>query len=184
MRSRAASVAQGRVAKAAGDSFEAWVDAQHEGAQYLGVLVHVSHNQPSVRHVGGRVVYDKKSGTDYSGALADGRALAAEAKTTVYRLARSAVKPNQVEQLDAVARAGGAAFLLVEFRNGNSVTGGALRCAVPWLEVAWRRVRTAESIGPLDVRPEHVVRSGECYLKRGAQVPAGVGGRKRVFPRE
>lgn len=185
MRSRSASSAQGRAAKAAGAAFEAWVDGQHEGAKILGVLVHVSHNQPGVRHVGGRIIYTERSGTDYSGVLSDGRSLAVEAKSTAGRLMRSAIKKKQAEQLDLVAKAGGSAWLLVEFRDNEAVVGRVMvRYAAPWQLIRWKKLRSAESIGPDDMRPEWRILPGECYLKRGVQVPVGVGGRKHVFPRE
>ena len=179
MRPRSASSAQGRTAKAAGAAFEAWVDGQHEGAKILGVLAHVSHNQPGVRHVGGRIIYAERSGTDYSGVFSDGgRALAVEAKSTVGRLMRSSIKKKQAEQLDVVVKVGGSAWLLVEFR-GERVG----RFAIPWLSVPWRRLRSAESIGIEDMKVEWWVQPGECYLKRGVPMPVVGDGRKRVFPR-
>ena len=182
-----ASVAQGRAAKAAGAGFELWLDAQHDAAKALGVLVHIAHNQPGVKLVGGRLIYTERSGCDYTGLLtpetlfSHGRALAAEAKSTTKRLSRKVIKKKQVEQLDAVAKAGGVAMLLVEFRTGARRD----RFAVPWLEVPWRVLRTAASIGLEDMRPEWAIQPGECYLKRGVQVPAGTpGGRRRVFQRD
>ena len=174
------NVARGRAAKTAGDSFEAWVDAQHEMAKILGVLVHVAHNEPKARYVGGRLIYTARSGTDYSGVLADGKAYAAEAKSTKSRLMRSAINKKQVEQLDAVARAGGAAYLLVEFRHGTRMR----RYAAPWDRIEWKKLRTAESIGPEDLLAVWSIPPNECYLKRGVQAPVVSSGRKRVFHHE
>ncbi len=171
----------GRAAKAAGDAWEAFVEAQHEMAKYLKVLVHVAHNQPGTKFIHGRLTHAEKSGTDFTGLLADGRTLAAECKSTVGRLMRSEVKKLQVEQLDAVASVGGAAYLLVEFRIGDQ---GYVRFAIPWKAVPWMKLRSADSIGTEDMRPEWRFVAGECYLKPGVKVPAGVGGKRRVFPRE
>ena len=176
MRDRAANVASGRLAKFAGDFWEAFVEGQHAGAMAMGVLVHVQHNEPKAKYVGGRLMYVAKSGTDYTGLLFDGRALAVEAKTTKGRLSKKAVKKKQAEQLDAVVRVGGEAFLLVEFRDYMH------KFAIPWLLVPWKKLRSAESIGSGDMKEEWRISPGECYLKRGVPMPA-VGDRKRVFPR-
>lgn len=151
----------GRLAKAAGDSFEAWVDNQHQVAQQLGILVHIQHNQPQVRHVGGRLIYTARSGTDWTGLLADGRSLAVEAKSTRGRLARSTIKPKQAEQLDAVMKVGGLSYLMVEFRKGLHQN----RFAIPWRHVPWIRKRSAESIGIENVSEIWEVES-DCYLRR------------------
>ena len=175
------SRASGRAAKAAGDAWEAFVEAQHEAAKYLGVIVYVQHNEPGTKFVGGRLLHTKKSGTDFFGIMADGRAFATECKSTIGRLMRSDVQPKQVEQLDAVVKVGGEAWLLVEFRIGVE---GYIRCAIPWKVAPWTKLRSADSISPDEMDPEWYIRPGVCYLKRGVAVPVGVGGRKRIFARE
>ena len=66
----------------------------------------------------------------------------------------------------------------MEFRGGSIL----VRAAIPWIEVPWKKMRTAESIYIYDVRSEWRVIPGECYLKRGVAVPTV--GRQRRFPRE
>lgn len=168
----------GRAAKSAGAAAEAFWEAQHEMALYLGVLVHVQHNEPATKMVHGRLIYSKKSAADFTATLSDGRTFAAESKSVIKRLARSAIQPLQAKQLDAVSKAGGLAFLLVEFHPSGTIPS---RFAIPWLEVPWRRLRSAESIGVEDVL-KYAVRPNECYLRRGVPVAAGVVGRR--FPRE
>lgn len=188
MTKRAANVARGRVAKAAGDSFEAWIDVQHEGAKKLGVLKYVSHNQPQAKYLNGRLTYVAKSDCDYTGTMSDGKSFCAEGKSTKeakktkkLRLMRSAVKKKQAEQLDMVSDVSGVAYLLVEFRDGE---GRKWRYAIPWAEVPWKTLKTAQSIGLEDLNPRWRVAPGECYLKRGVPMPPSTGGRKRVFARE
>ncbi len=112
------NVERGRLAKEVGGRFESWVEGQHEAAKYLGILAHVHHNEPRVKFVDGRLIYEKASVADYTGALEGGaRTLAVEAKSTATaRFPLSDVTPLQQVHLGAVARAGGLALLLVEFR--------------------------------------------------------------------
>ena len=172
---------RGRAAKAAGDAFEAFCEGQHRGAQVLGVLVHWAHNEPKSKVVGGRLIFAKKSGTDFSGVLAEGaRALAAEAKSTKGKtLPRKRIEKLQAEQLDAVSKVGGVAYLLVEFRLPH----GFCRFAIPWLEVPWWTKRTAESLSLEDIPTKYKILPGECYLARGKAMPV-VSGRRRVFARD
>jgi hypothetical protein len=177
---REKNVARGRRAKAAGDSAEAFWEAQHQMAVILKILVHWMHNQPGVKHVHGKIIYAEKSASDYTGTRADGRSHCAESKSVLDgRLLRSAVKPRQAAQLDAVARAGGRAYLLVEFRSRDALP---IRAAIPWLDVPWRTLRSAESIGVEDVA-EYAVRPNECYLRPGVVAPVVISPQRR-YPRE
>lgn len=171
-------VAVGRANKSAGDAFEIWLEYQHKEAVRNGLLAHVAKSEPKTKIVNGRLIYTARGVADYHGTLAasvrstdrfTGRALhatvngvsfAAEAKSTSDdRLARAEVKPKQAEHLDAVSRAGGLALLLVEFRGGSV----PVRCAVPWAEVPWRKLRTADSVGADDIA-RWTIAPGENYL--------------------
>ncbi len=133
----------GSRAQAAGARFEEWVEAQHVLAAHLGILAHVEHNQPHAKVVGGRLIYVKQGVADYTGTLEGGRSLTVEAKSRSGRLLRSDIEPRQAIHLEAVARAGGLALLLVEFRDQHKIR----RFAIPWREVPWEVLRSAESIG-------------------------------------
>lgn len=171
------AVATGRANKAAGSTHEFWMSLQHAEAKRAGLLAHVEKNEPHSKIIGGRVMYSSAGVSDYTGTLAagtrstsffvgrpqlsclDGVTLAVEAKSTsAARLARAEVKPRQSEHLDAVARAGGLALLLVEFRGADP-----LRFAVPWAEVPWTKLRTADSVGAADLG-RWLVQPGGSYL--------------------
>lgn len=164
MRSHVQNVAVGRAKKQAGQLFEAWLDWQHAHAIALGYLAHVQRNEPGTRMVRGKVIYTAKAGTDYSGTLAStGKSFAAEAKSIKgSRLARSLIAPQQQAHLSAVAKAGGLALLLVEFRDGCE----RARFAAPWMEIPWQRLRTAESVDARALKAWVI--GAECYLERFA----------------
>lgn len=174
-------VATGRANKSAGSTWEIWLDLQHREAIRRGLLACVEHSQPSSRIVAGRIIYSRPGVADYFGTLAlgtrstslfssraqhpasilDGVSFAAEAKSTSSdRLARAEVKTKQAEHLDAVSRAGGLALLLIEFRTSTPV-----RCSVPWAEVPWKKLRTADSVGIVELT-EWVIAPGENYLTK------------------
>lgn len=158
-------VDQGRRAKFVGQGFEDWIDVQHDKAIRLGILAHVTHNQAKTDIKKGRLIYMGKGVADYSGVLDRcGRAFAAEAKSTKGdRLARAEIKSKQAEHLSAVAHAGGLALLLVEFRHEVP----SMRCAIPWLEVPWVILRSAETIDYTSVEKWRIERNPEaCYLER------------------
>ncbi len=174
-------------AQATGARFEGWIEMQHERAAHLGILAHVEHNQPHAKNVGGRLIYTRPGVADYTGTLEGGRSLAVEAKSRMGRLLRSDIEPRQAIHLEAVSRAGGLALLLVEFRDEHKTH----RFAIPWLEVPWETLRSAESIGFESMRAEWLALSNpeSCYLLRfhsgGAQSWGGRGVlQKRVFARE
>lgn len=164
----------GRAAKASGDAFEDWLNTQHEKARHLGILAHIEKTQAVAKMVHGRLMYTEKGVADYVGCLESGRYLALEAKSTKEaRFAKNNVSSKQQDHLERVARAGGLALLLVEFRPdrfrdgfpGPSFGQSREDCfAVPWLEAPWEVKRTAESISANNIRAWQV--EPECYLKR------------------
>jgi penicillin-binding protein-related factor A (putative recombinase) len=177
------NVAIGRLAQAVGGSFEDFVERQHEMAQRLGILAHVVHNQAQSKVVRGRLMFVAKGVADYTGMLVGGTTFCAEAKSTSAKsLARKAIDTKQAEHLDAVARAGGHAFLLVEFRI--EVLPLRLRFAVPWLEVPWVVKRSAKSVSA-DALEKWKIQPGTCYLSTVHPGGPPVGVRKgRVYARE
>jgi len=158
-------VEAGRQAKFAGDDFEEWLNTQHEKAKHLGILAHVEKTQAVTRMVHGRLIYAERGVADYIGCFESGRYLALEAKSTKdKRFAKSNVSVKQQDHLERVARAGGLALLLVEFRE---IYLGYLlrRCfAIPWLEVPWAVKRTAESISADELLGREAL--PDCYLKQ------------------
>lgn len=188
-RTREQNVDAGRIAKAAGDAFENFIDEHHSKARSLRLLAHVEHNQAKAKVLpGGGLTYVGKGPSDYTGMLADGgRVYAAEAKSVAgVRLMRSAIKKKQAEHLDAVARAGGLALLLVEFRREDVewMKLPVTRYAVPWASVPWKKVKTAESVSEVDILPFLI--EGDCFLSWHCK-PGPPGSVKpapgRVYPR-
>ena len=162
------NTAIGHTAQAVGASFEAWVEVQHDKARLLGILAHVYHNQPASKFIRGRLEYVERGVSDYTGTLEGGHAktYAAEAKSTSdNRFPRAGIEPKQIEHLDAVARAGGLALLLVEFRV--DVLPLRLRHAIPWLEIPWKTLRTAQSVSADDVATWRIPNDPTfCFLSR------------------
>ena len=180
------SSATGRAARDAGLSFEAWVNEQHARAGQRGALVHVWHNQAVTEVVHGRVIYKGSGVADYTGILFGGMYLAAEAKSTdKERLPRNVITPLQQAHLTAVTSAGGLAFLLVEFRDDAE----RVRYAIPWHQVPWKTLRTAETLDPMDI-PDVFRVTNDDYLAmyhKGSDNRFIIGAateRKRVHPRE
>ena len=141
--------------------------------------------------VSGRLIYAGKGIADRTGLLANGRTLAIEEKTTRSgRLAKKSVKKKQAEYLDAIARMGHVAILLVEFR----LEGRPVRFAVPWEEAPWATIKSAWSLGWEDlekwaIAPDANGADGEsCFLERfcGVRLPRDrrVAAKRRVFARE
>ena len=175
----------GRIAQAVGANFEAWLEGQHEKAKRLGILVHIEKTQARTAFIKGRLQYSGKGVADYIGTLErGGRTLAVEAKSAKGdRLERSAIETKQAEHLDAVAHAGGLALLLVEYRPDEVLP---VRCAVPWLEVPWEVLRTAQSVATEAVLQWQIARDPEgCYLERfHARGPRSFIPRQRVIARD
>lgn len=151
-----------RAQQVSGAHFEAWVDGQHIVARNRGLLIHAEHTQAVSRMLGGKLVYAAPGVADYVLCLRGGRYVAVEAKACAGpRLYRSRIGPLQARHLDAVARGGALALLLVESRD----TGASEYFAIPWTEVVWERARSAdsarvESFAPWRISP------GSCYLER------------------
>lgn len=160
-----ARVEGGRKAKSSGDSFERWIETQHDKALRLGILAHVWHNQAKAEVRGGKLIFVGKGIADYTGTCErGGRTLAEEAKSVQKDyLPYSMIDKLQAEHLDAVAHAGGLALLLAEFRHEALPR----RYAIPWLEVPWAILRSAKSISSADVAQWEISRDpGGCYLAR------------------
>lgn len=154
--------AAGRKAQRVGRQFESFVDDQHERARELGIVADVEHNQAHVEVIGGRPQYIEPGKADYTGILEGGRYFATEAKSTLSsRFGRNEVTTKQQAHLERVALAGGLSLLLVEFRT----TAVFHRYAIPWLEVPWVIMKTAESVVQKDIVKWLVV-EGDCYLAR------------------
>jgi hypothetical protein len=179
MRDRARNSVRGRKAKSVGDAFEAEIERHHAEAMKLGILAHVVHNEPTAEFLGGKLVYTSPGVSDYTGVLEGGTAttLAVEAKSEGVELgkagylSRKRVSDKQQIHLNAVAKAGGLALLLVEFRVQSPFIFGLpitfYRFAVPWLEVPWAVKKTAQSVDMSALRPEWAFATGEkCYLMR------------------
>lgn len=177
-----------RASQTSGASFESLIERHHDRALDLGIVpCKIEHNQAYSKVVGGKLIYTKPGISDYSGIVLGWfgpktcAPLGAEAKSTKKdRLPRSAVEPLQAKYLDAVARAGGLALLLVEFRAQD------IRTAIPWLEVPWQVLKSAESLSVADVRKEWQFSAEGCYLERCCpperrSPPAKA---RRIFPRE
>ena len=157
------NILTGRINKASGDAFESFLEIHHSYALRLGILAHIEHNQPEAKMIHGRLIYTRQGVADYTGTLMNkvGSTLAVEAKSTSgKRLAKSVIQPRQASHLDAVAKAGGFALLLVEFRHGPVPD----RYAIPWLEVPWKVARSAESVVSEDIISWQI--DGSCYLTR------------------
>lgn len=150
-----------RFAQQVGANFESWLDGQHEMARHLGLLAHVEHTAAKARYLTGKLMHVAPGVADYVGCLGSGGYLSAEAKSTSHkRLLRSVIEPLQARHLDLVAKAGGLALLLAEFRSD-----GLKRFAIPWAEVPWKIARSADGITPDDVLSWQV-QVGECYLSK------------------
>jgi hypothetical protein len=138
MRDRARSSISGRKANAAGNAFEAMLDAQHEAARRCGIIVRVDKTDPPAVVRKGRVEFGERTGADYVGMLGRGmlgqttrleslpRTVAAgyfcvEAKSTLKEYqpknGDNGIKELQQEHLNEVAVGGGLALLAVQFRG-------------------------------------------------------------------
>ena len=173
-----------------GAAFEEWVNTQHEMAGLRGALAHVIHNMPPSKYINGRLMYEEAGVADFTGCLHGGGFLAAEAKSVApgERLARKRISMKQELHLDAVTAAGGNshAFLLVEFRAEAALLHR--HYAIPWHQVPWKIVRSAESLDEKDIAQVFRVMPGDDYFKfyhPGSSRRYIVGDRvKHVYPTE
>jgi hypothetical protein len=134
---RAGHARQGRTAQRTGDAWEREVYAALDAAG-LAWWAHTSPTSKRLRD--GRVIVTGRALCDVVGATADGRALVAEVKRGAARVElvagdRGGVQPHQRAQLDATARAGGVALLVV--------CVGDVRAVVPWCDLRDVRAVTA-----------------------------------------
>ena len=181
----------GRKSQAAGIAFESWINGQHETANVIGILAFVEKTEAHSRVIHGRVQFAEPGVADYIGCLVgNGRCMAVEAKSTADdHLMRSAVSTKQAKNLDSVAAAGGLALLLVEFRGQSrgQEAGRPVfrRYAVPWQEVPWQVLRTAQSVAEDSIQQHRIV-PDTCYLERfhPRGKPVGSVGRVRVYASE
>lgn len=159
-----ARVRAGRSAKRHGDAFEAWIASYLKTAQHAGVIAWWMKIHPGVRQVRrcdnasgtwrNELAWAARAAADFIALTPDGRMVAIECKSIESaRLARAVIQPQQVTHLDAVAAAGGLAFLAVEFRDEGRVTCAARQYFIPWREVPWVVARTASSLTELAATP-------------------------------
>ena len=182
----------GRKSQAVGAAAESYAEGQFLMALHLGILAHYEHNQPRAKFIRGKLMYDKPGVADYTGMLEGGRTLAVEVKSTdAKRFYKSDVEPKQQAHLEATARGGGLALLLVEFRrplvDGPRVTPVYQRFAIPWLEVPWEAARSALSIEP-ERLGQWFIQPDTCHLKRwhpgGPRSSSWSPEPKRLYPTE
>lgn len=158
-------VAGGRLAHAAGESLERWLDSQHKAARAMG-LGHIRKvGPPVIVGRGGKPIEWAGTGpADYQGVLRGGRAIAIEAKSVERRLSRADVRLHQQRDLEAVAELGGIALLAVEIRDLQVIA------VVPWRDVPWtQRTRqidgrsvTSHTVGAEELAPWRL--RGGCYV--------------------
>lgn len=151
----------GRRAKRRGEALETWLRALLSAALTGHVLAHWMQIWPEAVHKrvpdgrGGwhfTLSWGERAHADFAGTTVDGRSIAIECKTVEgARLARTRIKPQQLAHLDAVAKAGGVALLVVGFRDEGMVTSVERQYAIPWHLVPWVKVRTALSIDEASV---------------------------------
>ena len=193
----------GREAKHFGDAHESWIEGQLNAAVMLGILAHWCHTEPKTKYISGKLTHVEKSAADYVGVLegvdpdraamvglpsyarSGGRTLAVEAKSVKGDcMPRSIVSKKQAEHLEAVARAGGFALLVGEFRLDTV----RVRFACPWLEVPWEVKRSAESVSPILMAPWSTASWPDCFLLRwhpgGPRSSSWSSEPKRLYPTE
>jgi len=198
MANRTSNPKAAREAQFVGSFFENWIEGQHNAAVTLGILAHWFHPQPRFYNKGGLWMPAERSVADFVGVLEGvrvfgsgpildpARTYAAEAKSVKSgRMPRSIVASQQAGHLEAVARAGGLALLVGEFRLENV----RMRFACPWLDVPWEVARTTESVTPELMAPWDVSKYPDCFLKRWHPGGARSGtwtaaGQRRNYPTE
>lgn len=165
----------GQAAKLFGDLHEEWHAGQLNAGVLLGIVAHWVHPEPKYEKIKGMWTPAKRTVADFIVTLeplrdnlgapyrAPARTLVAETKSVDgARMPRSMIDRVQAEHLEAVARAGGLAFLVGEFRLERT----KMRFACPWLDVPWEVKISAESVTPELMAPWDVSTHLDCYLKR------------------
>lgn len=94
-----------------------------------------------------------KAAADFNGFNARGHTVAIECKSTEERrLARSAIRPPQAEQLDALAATtDGVPLLAVQFRHVGRDAWGAREYLVPYRRAPWTVALSAEGLDEADL---------------------------------
>ena len=88
-------------------------------------------------------------GVDFVCLGTDGRYIACESKSVAEgRLYRDEILPHQAAHLADAVKAGGAAFLAVQFRQPSPIA-----YMVPWHAVPWATARSAQSVAAVDLVP-------------------------------
>jgi hypothetical protein len=155
----------GRAAQHFGEMWEMWGDGQLAAGVFKGVIAHYTHTQPVAKYINGVLTYVDSGVSDFVGMLEGGKQFVAEFKSVAEgRLYKSIVAKDQAEQLEAVARGGGLALLVGEFRDDGS--GQRFRFAAPWLSMPWKVARSAESVLPEDMVKWQIGMSTECFVER------------------
>lgn len=153
-----------RKSQVVGAAFEDWINGQHKIARMQGILAHVDKTQAKTSHIKGHLTYVGKGVADYTGTLEGGLSLAEEAKSIQVRLFyKKDIDTKQADHLDRVARAGGLALFVVEFRQTEAPF--FQRFAVPWLQVPWSVQISAETVAADDLK-EWLIAPETCYLSR------------------
>ena len=154
----------GAIARNAGRAFEKLIKSHHDVAVLEGLLAFVFHVDPPVIPAKDRAIFLGPSGADFSGVVWNGLAFTAETKSTKDpHFQRSRISKLQLAHLDATARAGGVAVLVIEFRQEREALWTYRRYAIPWRMVPWRIARTEARISPADLGAWEIL--GSCYLR-------------------
>lgn len=144
----------GHRARGAGAGFETYlVRFIWPPMRARGLLLRADKTDPPMRPIHdadrGRIfVPAGAGGADFVLLVRGGGYAVVECKSTAdNRLCRDELTPEQIRHLDAAVKAGGGAYLAVQFRDGPTSTA----YLVPWPSVPWSTTRTAPSISPADL---------------------------------
>ena len=161
-KARAAHAAQSVAANVSGGGWERDVFSALDALALAGDLAWWEHTGPLFEMIDGAWRPTKKALCDVVGLLRDGRRLVAEVKRVTEGTldlrraskARARVKAHQADQLEATARAGGVALLIVEVRGVAAV-------------LPWAAVRGLDVVN-VDVARRHESRRGIVAALRSA----------------
>lgn len=142
-------------ARGAGAGFEGWLSAYvFRPLVERQVILRFDKTDPPMRQIrdaarGVLFVPVGAGGADWILLGQNGLYIAIESKSTDdIRLYRDEILPHQVAHLDAAVKAGGGAFLAVQFRGSPTATA----YLVPWQSASWSCARTAPSIEPTELQ--------------------------------